>query len=54
MRGEVEEKQELLEIDEEQDEGGEEIKEDRETLTSCMDEMRQTLGHLEQHDACKE
>ena len=25
-----------------------------ETLTSCMDEMRQTLGHLEPCDVCKE
>ena len=25
-----------------------------ETLTSCMDEMRQTNGHLEPCDVCKE
>ena len=26
----------------------------KETLTSCMDEMTQTLGHLEPCDVCKE
>ena len=29
-------------------------KKSEETLTSCMDEMRQTLGHLEPCDVCKE
>ena len=29
-------------------------KKSEETLTSCMDEITQTLGHLELCDVCKE
>ena len=37
----------------EEAEGDEEIREvQRKTLTSCMDEMRQTLGHLEPMEPC--
>ena len=50
---EVEGQQELLEIDEEGEEEvgwNGELKVEEWTLTSCMDEMRQTRGHLEARD----
>ena len=31
----------------------EKSKKSEKMLTSCMDEMRQTLGHLEPFDVCK-
>ena len=52
---EVERQQELLEIDEEWEEKVEcngEFKVEEWTPTSCMDEMRQTRGHLEPRDVC--
>ena len=51
---EVEGQQELLEIDENKErrklDGMKRSKKSEETLTSCVDEMRQTRGQLEPRD----